>query len=124
MAGFYPIFLFENITPADALGSARTDRLRMLIAHGDLGNELLENGIRKGLIVLGSDHECAGTADDVVGIVSIEHRLDREDRQAIDADAGADGIVTGEGDQSAAIVGTVTGNVDDAACSAIGALRK
>src|SRR5580704_12703869 len=93
-------FSWKISPPPTRWGPANADRLRTLIAHGDLGNQLLENGIRKGLIVLGSDHECAGTADDVVGIVSIEPGLDRKDRQAIDADAGADGIVAGEGDQS------------------------
>src|SRR3954453_6547752 len=48
----------------------------------DLGDELLEDGVAEGLVILRGDHEGAGAADDAVVVIAVEVGLEREDRQA------------------------------------------
>ena len=64
--------------------------------------------------VVGGDDEGAGSADDVVAIVVLEVGLEREDRQAVDADAGAHRLVARLGHRAAAVVAAVARNVDHA----------
>src|SRR4029079_8213890 len=85
---------------------------------GDLGNQLLEDGVAEGLVILRGDHEGAGAADDAVVVIAVEVGLEREDRQTVDPDAGGHCLVAGERDRPTAIVGAVAGDVDDPAAGA------
>ncbi len=87
---------------------------------GDLGDQLPQDGVGEGVVVLCDHHEGAGTADDVVVVVLVETGLERENRQAVDADTGSNRLVAGDGDRTAAIVGAVAGDVDDPAPALIG----
>ena len=59
------------------------------LSAGDLDDQLLQDRLGEGLVALGRDHECARAADDVVLVIAVEVGLERQDRQAVDADAGA-----------------------------------
>src|SRR6266849_9078275 len=77
------------------------------------------------MMSFGNDGKGSETADDVVLKVFFQaarrmrvlraerFRQRRQDDQAIDGDALADGLVAGVGDRSAGIVVAVTGDVDD-----------
>ena len=60
---------------------------------GDFDDQFVQDGVGKGLVALRRDHERAGPADDIVAVVAVEVGLEREDRQAVDADAGGDRLI-------------------------------
>src|SRR5713101_6389620 len=78
------------------------------------------------MMSFGNDGKGSETADDVVLKVFFQaarrmrvlraerFRQRRQDDQAIDDDALADGVVAGVGDRSAGIVVAITGDIDDA----------
>src|SRR5712691_10049204 len=82
------------------------------LVRRDLGDQLLEDGLAERLVVLGGDHEGAGAADHAVVVVAVEIGLEREDRQAVDADAGGNRLVACERHWTASIVGAVAGHID------------
>ena len=70
------------------------------------------HGLGEGLVGVDRDHERVGAADHVGPVVLIEEGLQRQDRQAVDADAGAHRLVARVRRGPAAIVGAVARNVD------------
>src|SRR6185312_7099252 len=90
----------------------------------DLGDELAEDGIGKLLETVYGDDKRTRPADDIVAVISVEARLDAEDGQAIDADAGRDRLVAGELGRATAVVGAVPRDVDDAPRALERALRQ
>jgi len=59
-------------------------------------------------------HERAGSSDHVVEVVCLQIGLERQDRQAVDANPGAQRIIARLPCRTTAIIGAVTGNIDDA----------
>src|SRR6516225_1447402 len=90
----------------------------------DLGDQFLENGVREGLVALRRHDKCAGTSDHMIVVIAVEIRLERENGQAVDAQARGNRLVAGEVCRAAAIVGAVAGQVDDAPVSSKWALCK
>src|SRR5262249_53945759 len=82
--------------------------------RGDLDDQLLEDGVGERFVIPRGDHEGAGAADYAVIILPIEIGLERENRPAVDANAGWRRFVAGERQRAAPIVGAVAGDVDDA----------
>src|SRR6266513_3715875 len=74
----------------------------------------LRDGIGEGVVILRDDDEGSGAADYIFIIVAIEVGLEREDGQAVDADAGCKRGIAGERHRAAAVVRAVAGNIDDA----------
>jgi hypothetical protein len=66
------------------------------------------------LIGLRHHHERAGSSDHVVEVIFLQIGLERQDRQPVDANPGAQRIIARLPCRTAAIVGAVAGNVDDA----------
>src|SRR6516164_1072272 len=102
----------------------RLPNVRLPVVGGDLGDQLLENGVGKGLVALRRDHEGPGAADHAVVIIAVEIGLERQNWQAVDADAGGDGLVARHGHRASAVVGAVAGDVDDAPAAAKRAFRE
>ena len=71
------------------------------VVGGDLGDELLQDRLAEGFVVLRDHDEGAGAADDAVAVIAVEIGLEREDRQAVDTDAGGDRLVAREPGSSA-----------------------
>src|ERR1700730_6897266 len=106
-------------------GTSRQSRPKHLrIVGSDLDDQLLQNGFGEALVAVRRNNDGARSADDVLKIVGVEIWLNREDRQPIDGDAVAHGLVTGHARRAADGVGAVAGYVDGAARSGERALRQ
>src|ERR1700722_10673303 len=104
-------------------------QLRMLgkTIGGNLGDQLVEDGLPERLEVLGHQHEGAGAAGHVVAIIVVQpsrrvgvigiprHRALAQNDEAVDGHALLERLVAGVGDVAAGIVGAVAGNVDGVA---------
>src|SRR5712671_1543114 len=91
---------------------------------GDFGDQLFQDRVREGIVARRRHHEGAGPADHEVPVISVQIGLDRQDREPVDADAGAGRIVAGRGDGPAGIIRAVARYVDDAPRRAEGILRQ
>src|SRR5882672_6064336 len=89
------------------VGGRALDATSLPVVRGDLGDELLEDGVGKRLEALRGNHEGARPADHAVVVIAVEIRLEREDRQAVDADAGGNRFVAGLRDRATPVVGAV-----------------
>src|SRR5919106_6401384 len=93
-----PIWLWPRSVPP---------RMRASLVRGHLADELLEDRVGEGLVALGRDDEGARAADHEVREIAIEIGLQRQDRQAVDDDAGAHRVVAGARGGAAPGVGGV-----------------
>ena len=85
---------------------------------GDLADQFLQDRVGKRVIVLGRNHERARPADDIIVVIAVEIRLERKDRQAVDADAIGDRFVARRCHGASAIIAAIARHVDDAAAAA------
>jgi len=81
--------------------------MRLWLVRGHLADELLEDRVGEGLVALGCDDEGTRAADHVVQEIALEIGFQRQDRQAVDDDAGAHRSVAGARSGPAPVVGTV-----------------
>src|SRR5882724_1480342 len=89
--------------------------MRTSLVRSHLADELLEDRVGEGLVALCGDDEGAWAANHVVREIALEIGFQRQDRQAVNDDAGAHRVVAGARGGPAPVVGAVAGNVDDAA---------
>ena len=98
-------------------------------AAGDLQHQFRAGRLLELLAFADRHDERTGAADHAILVVDIEvvdiHgegvRPLQHNRQAVDRHPGREHVVAREGDERAAIVGAVPGNVDDAAKTAVAA---
>src|SRR5262245_26402992 len=90
------------------VGVAELLRLR------NLGDQLLDQGVAKRLVILSNHDEGAGPANHVVTVVAFEirRRWLAQDHQPVDGDARGHGVVARKPDIAAGIVDSVAGHVD------------
>src|ERR1700736_3608619 len=88
-------------------------RLRWSACVGsDLRDQLLENGVGEGLVILRGDDKSPRTADHVVVIVAIEIGFERENRQSVDRNACGHCFIAGKRRRASPIIGAVTRHID------------
>src|SRR5882757_9183867 len=117
-----PDFLADQAGDAWLLGGHRNHRVLRGPAR-DFKQQLGPDRLLEFLAILDRHHEGARAPDDAVLVVPIEivdihgriRRLLHHDRQAVDDDALRKRLVARADDRRAVIVGTIAGNVDDAA---------
>src|SRR5215467_5998678 len=62
------------------IGGQRACIAALAIVQRNLGNQLLEDSVCKGFVILRGDHEGARSPDHAVMVVAVEVGLEREDR--------------------------------------------
>ena len=80
---------------------------------GDLRDKLPAHCLGEFLVALHRDHKCSRPADHPLPVISLEFRLQRQDRQAVDDHACLNRLVARLLGRPAAIVRPIPGYVDD-----------
>src|SRR5262249_28909153 len=99
----------EPETKLNQNGNARSSRGNTTsLSPGDFGDQLLEDGARKRLVILRGNDVGPRTPDHVALVILVELGFERENGEAVNADLGRDRLIAGQVDRSPSVVGTIT----------------